>query len=148
MDLYRFRWSKPKKDPCAQAFVSLIRFLLDCGSDPNNYHVAETHDESPDIGWHSLGGTWLEGNGTVLDTFATLLMCQEPSIRLDCETYPLVYDILLDNNAYFSRPMTGPCGGTHRTMKIGLFEREVERFKIFEDQHEGISVKEMSIGYH
>lgn len=87
----------PRDNSCDQDFLSLIRFSIDSGSNPNTFHQAGNLEER-----------WIvKGGGTALDMFAKRLLCEDLHFRRERPVNTLVYTQLIDNGAQFSRPFTG-----------------------------------------
>ncbi|KAF7521464.1 hypothetical protein G7054_g12450 [Neopestalotiopsis clavispora] len=113
-------------------------FLLDSGSDPNVYRLADQYDGPSYSSWCKIGGT-------VLDAFAIPLVCQEPSLRYDSATASLVYEKLVNNNAYFSRPMSEEYQGKSPHYFFWYFKQQMEQFNTFEEQHEVCNLTDLMI---
>jgi hypothetical protein len=106
--------------------LSLLRFLLDSGANPNVHRV--------DKGKSMLGGT-------ALDMFAcfTMSMNRDPGQYELEELLSRSYTLLLDNDGVFSRPLQGwRAGYLNYDPTFSHFRQEVQHFKNFPAQFEGI----------
>ncbi|KAF4157379.1 hypothetical protein CNMCM6936_005687 [Aspergillus lentulus] len=103
-------------------FLSLIRFLIDGGANPNINRRVEYKN-----------GIVITQGGTVLDIFASRLLSLDRNWIKAWSTDKSVYESLIDGGAIFSRPLA-TCVTRHPSFYFGHFEQEVVELQTFEEQ--------------
>jgi hypothetical protein len=110
----------------AAEILSLIRFLIDGGSNPN-VHRQVVYKE----------GIVIEQAGTVLDIFASKLLSLDRNVIRTWPIDNLVYTSLVEAGAGFSRPLA-TCVSRHPCFYFSHFEQEMDELQTFEEQVDGI----------
>jgi hypothetical protein len=107
-------------------FLSLVRFLIDGGANPNIHRRVEDKI-----------GTVIRQAGTVLDIFASKLLDLELHWSRGWSIDKSVYESLIDGGAIFSRPLA-TCVSKHPVFYFDHFKQEVAELQTFEEQVDGI----------
>ncbi|KAI0410263.1 hypothetical protein F5X98DRAFT_359939 [Xylaria grammica] len=134
--LYRYRYCGYEEYATAIEFLSLIRWMLENGADPNAYREART--ESPFMKYKE--------SGTVLDIFASDLICKLPPTLPPGEPKDLlreVYAHLIESGAHFSRSPTLPHYQHYQT--ASSFDLEVKEFLAFEEKLEVCEINDLIV---
>ncbi|KAI1349778.1 hypothetical protein F5Y01DRAFT_316451 [Xylaria sp. FL0043] len=106
-------------------FLSLIRYLLDQGADPNVHRKADDGECE-----------FIPVGGTALDMFAPCLVYDySPHFRREYITFRKIYDHLVASGAHFSRPLT-TIQEVHSDYMFQHFNEEIEQLLTFDEQLE------------
>ncbi|KAI1271889.1 hypothetical protein F5Y07DRAFT_327944 [Xylaria sp. FL0933] len=115
-------------------FLSLIRFLLEQGADPNVHRKADDGERE-----------FIPVGGTALDMFAPCLVYDySPHFRREYVTFREIYDHLVASGAHFSRPLT-TIQEVHSDYMFQHFNEEIEQLLTFDEQLEVCDLSDLIV---